>query len=254
MMRFRIPRPIDGWPAFGWEIAIVTIGVILALGGERLVQQYNWRQDARQASAAIKSELAEHQLAALERLAVQPCLRGQLRALYQKLSVYRGGMWKGMPMIVRQEGHPGAAQRVLTWAYRGPEPPWVDEAWQDARLTGALNHLPSGEISRYAQVYRRSTRFLEIQDEENDAAARLSVLAIDGPIDANARVELLGALARVDHANAYIELGARQQLQLLRPLLSDLPRAQVDKAIAERMASQRSLRGPCVLPLALKRD
>jgi hypothetical protein len=111
--------------------------------------------------------------------------------------------------------------------------------------------LPSAEVARYAQVYRRSNRFLGVQDEENDAAARLSVLAIDGPIDATARVELLGALAGADHANAYMELGARQQIEFLRPLLSDLPRTDVDKAIAERMATQRAFRGSCVQLLKL---
>jgi hypothetical protein len=250
-MRLTLPEPPHGWRDFAWEIGIVFVGVILALGGERLLQQLNWRQDARQASAAIKTELAEHRLAALERLAVQACLKGQMKALYEKLSKHKGGWWAGMPMMVRQQGQSGAAQRVLAWAYRAPEPPWVDEAWQLARSTGALNHLPSTEVARYAQVYRRSNRFLGVQDEENDAAARLSVLAIDGPVDAAARVELLGALAQADHANAYMELGARQQIEFLQPLLSDLPRPDVDKAVAERMATQRAFRGPCVQLLRL---
>lgn len=253
LMRLTLPKPPHGWPEFAWEIGTVFVGVVLALSGERLLQQYNWRQDARQASAAIKAELAQHQLAAIERLAVQPCLKAQIRALYEKLSRHQGGKWTAMPMFFEQQATTGAAQRALTWTYRAPEPPWVDEAWQSAQSTGALNHLPAEDVSRYAQVYRRSNRFLGMQDEESDAAARLAVLATDGPIPANARVELLGALARVDHANAYIELGARQQLQLLRPLLNDLPRDKIDRAIADNIAIQRALRGPCVQPLKLNR-
>ena len=252
-MRFTLPKPPNGWRVFGWEIGIVFVGVVLALGGERLIQQYNWRQDARQASAAIKAELAEHRIAALERLAVQPCLRGQLRALYEKLSAHREGMWTGMPMMMNQQASAGAQKRVVGYAYRSPEPPWVDEAWQIARFTGTLNHLPKEDVSRYARVYRLSNRYLGVQDEENAAAARLNVLAIDGQIDAKSRIELLGALAQADHANAYLELGARQQLEFLRPLLRDLPQAEVDKAIADRMAIQRSLRGSCARPLKLHR-
>ena len=252
-MRLTLPKPPNGWRPFLWEISVIFIGVVLALGGERLVQQYNWRQDARQASAAIKAELAEHRITALERLAVQPCLKGQLKALHDKLSAHREGMWAGMPMVVNQIGSSGAQQRVIRSAYRSPEPPWVDEAWQIARHTGALNHLPSGDVSRYAQVYRLSNRYLALQDEENLAAARFSILALDGQIDAKDRAELLGALAQADHANAYLELGAKQQLQFLEPLLRDLPPAQVDKAIADRMATQRALRGNCVQPLRLQR-
>ena len=252
-MRFTLPEPPHGWRDLTWEIAIVFIGVVLALSGERLIQHYNWRQDARQASAAIKAELAEHRLAALERLAIQPCLKGQLKSLHKKLSSHRGGLWTGMPMAANQRAAGGAQQRVVPYAYRSPEPPWVDEAWQIARFTGSLNHLPSDEVARYARVYRLSNRYLGVQDEENAAAARLSVLALDGPVDAQSRLELLGALAHADHANAYLELGAKQQLDFLQPLLRDLPRADVDKAIAERMATQQRLRGPCVRPLTLNR-
>ena len=251
-MRFALPEPPHGWRDFTWEIAIVFMGVVLALGGERLIQEGNWRQDARKASAAIKAELAEHRLAALERLAIQPCLKGQLKALHARLSSHRGGMWVGMPMRTNQRANAGAQQRVVAFAYRSPEPPWVDEAWQIARFTGALNHLPSEDVAQYARVYRLSNRYLGIQDEENAAAARLSVLALDGEIDAQSRIVLLGAIAQADHANAYLELGAKQQMQFLQPLLRDLPQAEVNKAIAERMATQRALRGPCVRPLKLK--
>ena len=74
-MRFRVATPSYGWNAFAWDVAIVTLGVALAIGTERVVQRYNWNQDARHASHAIKTELSEHRLAALDRLAVQPCLR-----------------------------------------------------------------------------------------------------------------------------------------------------------------------------------
>lgn len=250
-MRFTMPEPPHGWRDFAWEIAIVFMGVVLALGGERLIQQLNWRQDARQASAAIKAELAEHRLAALERLAIQPCLKGQLQSLHAKLSAHRGGMWTGMPMVVAQDATKGAQKRVLDVAYRSPEPPWVDEAWQLARATGALSHMPDDEVARYARIYRLSARYVEFQDEENAAAARLSVLARNGPIDEESRIELLGALAQIDHVNAFLELGARQQIESLDSLLRDLPRAKVAKDVAERMASQRAFRGSCVRPLKL---
>jgi hypothetical protein len=253
-MRVTFPEPPSGWRTFTWEVAIVFIGVVLALAGERLIQEYNWGRDARQASTAIKQELAEHRLAAIERLAVQPCMRRQIKALHEKLLAHRGGIWTGLPMRVNQGAATAAQQRTVTVAYRSPEPPWVDEAWQIARFTGALNHLPSTDVSGFARVYRLSNQYLEKQREENAAGARLSVLAVDGAIDNQSRVELLGALAQVDHANAYLELGAKMQIDLLRPLLSDLPAAEVDQAVAERIANQRAFRGDCVLPLKLSRS
>ena len=251
-MVMRLLRPLHGWRAFFGEIGIVFVGILLALSAERLVQEYNWRQDARQARVAIKNELNLQRIDAVERLAVQRCLKGQINALYQKLSLHRGGMWIGMPMFVTQQGNSEAAQRVVVNGYRGPERRWVDEAWQTARSDGALDHLPAGEVSKYAQAYHRGYRILALQEQENDAGARLSVLAIDGPIDASVRANLLGTLAQADRANAYMELSAKALLGFLKPLLADLPANMVDPGINERIRNQRAFRGECVQPLKMK--
>lgn len=253
MRLFRLPTPSYGWNAFGWDVAIVAVGVALAIGAERTVQRYYWQQDASQASEAIKAELAEHQRDALERLAVQPCLKRQLNALYTRLVEHSGGRWTGMPMEVRQRGQQTAAQRVAVPAYRAPVRPWRTEAWETARTSGALNHLPALEVSRYAQAYHRSREMLSAQAKENEAAAGLSALASDGFIDSQSRTQLLGALAETDHANAILEIDAELNLKLMHQLLRDLPRDAIDKAIADRIATQRSFRGTCVLPLKLKR-
>lgn len=254
-MRFlRLPTPSYGWNAFGWDVAIVTVGVALAIGAERLAQRYYWRQDASQASGAIKAELTKHQIDALERLAVQPCLKQQLNALYGQLVDHPGGRWAGMPMIVKQVGQQTAEQRAVLTAYRAPVRQWLSEAWETARSSGVLNHLPAEEVSRYAQAYHRGREMLALQTEESVAAARLSALASDGIIDAPSRTQLLGVLAETDRANSLLEIDAGLNLQLLHQLLHDLPSEPIDQAVADRMATQRSFRGSCVLPLKLKRN
>lgn len=250
----RIPKPVNGWPAFGWEIGVVAIGVALAIGVERLVTRYNWNEEAKQASVAINAELFEHQLDAVERLAVQPCLKQQLGVLYQKLLDHPGGKWTGMPMPVRQQGRTGAQQRVAIAAYRAPERFWLSEAWETARSSGALNHLPQSSVIQYSNAYHRGRQMLALQAEESTAAAKLSALAVDGVIDPQSRIQLLGALEATDRANAYMEIAAAQELVLLRRLLKHQLNDAADRAIANRLAIQRDFRGPCVLPLKLKRD
>lgn len=251
-MVMRLLRPLHGWRAFSGEIGVVFVGIVLALGAERLVQEYNWRHDARQARAAIKTELNGQRIDAVERLAVQRCLKGQINALYQKLAQHRGGMWTGMPMFVTQIGNADAAQRVVANGYRGPERRWIDEAWQTARSSGALDHLPSADVTKYAQAYHRGYRIRALQDQENDAGARLSVLAIDGPIDVGGRIALIGALAQADRANAYMEITAQALINFLKQLLADFPADMVDPAVAERISNQRAFRGECTQPLKLK--
>src|SRR5436305_1247648 len=36
-MRFRLPRPLHGWREFAYEIIIVVVGVLLALGGAQFL-------------------------------------------------------------------------------------------------------------------------------------------------------------------------------------------------------------------------
>jgi len=71
----------------------------------------------------------------MERLAVQPCLSGQLKALATKLSAFRGDLWQGVPMIVNQKTDRDAQQRAVIAAYRAPERLWVSEAWQTLTIT-----------------------------------------------------------------------------------------------------------------------
>jgi hypothetical protein len=252
-MRFRISTPSYGWNAFAWDVAIVALGVALAIGAERIVQRFYWSADARQASETIKAELTEHEVDAIERLAVQPCLKQHLNALYERLRTHPGGDWASMEMALTRVGLDTAAQHVAAQAYRAPERLWLDEAWQAARVNGALGHLPASEVTSFAEAYNRGDRMRQLQTEEKLAAARLAALAVDGPIDLHSRTELLGALAQVDHANSSMERSALQVLDYLRPVLADLPQEEVDRAIAQRIAIQRRFRGSCVRSLRLKR-
>ena len=255
-MHVHLPKPLHGWRAFVGEVGIIVIGVLIALGAGQIVESLHWRESARQASHAIQLELAVQQLDAMERLVVQPCLTGQMSALATRLSSFRGGVWKGMPMIVNQKNDSDAQQRSVVPAYRAPERLWVSDAWQTARSNGSLNYLPDATVSEFAQEYNRGNRILALQMQENEAAAKLAPLAFDGPIGPSDRVALLGDIAAVDRANAGMVYQATRLVAELTPLLRELPRAKIDQEIAAMDADERQFRGSCVksLPLRPGRD
>jgi len=250
-MRFKLPRLPHGWRAFFGEVGIIVLGVLIALGAQQLVEDWQWRRQAEQAKHAIEAELMLQEVDGYERLAVQPCLRGQIRKLYGGLKRHQGH-WKATPMVVRQDHHPGAAQRVVDAAYRAPGRLWFDEAWETARSSGALNHLPDRLVADYAEAYNRGTRIFQVGESEAAAASSLSALAVDGAIDNDSRVRLIGALAQVDRDNSYIEITVREELKKLSTVLRDIPRRQREEAIAARIRNQNELRGGCVLQLRLQ--
>ena len=249
-MHVRLPKPLHGWRAFAGEVGIVVLGVLIALGAGQVVQTIHDRQAAAHASVSIKWELARQRLDALERLAVQPCLTGQLNRLSARLAAFRGGEWAAMPMNVAQASV-NSSQWSTVQAYRAPERLWVSEAWQTARSNGSLNYLPDATVSADAELYNRGERIRLLQAQESDAAAELAPLALDGPIDVATRASLLGEIAKVDHANAVMVYEARALIVELDPLLRDLPRQEIDRQVAQMLAVERKLRGSCVLDLKL---
>ena len=244
-MGLRFPQPPQGWAALRWEVGVVFVGVVLALGAQQLADALYWQGQAEQAKRAIEAELMEHEVDSYERLIVAPCLTRQLRSFHTRLASHRGE-WRGSPMLTRQELLGTTTKLAIPTGYRAPARFWSKEAWERAQATGALNHLPDALVATYAQIYTRSLRNKQIEEIERVAAARLSALAIDGPIEPSSRVMLLEAIALTDYANATVVNDARQNLDRLRLALRDLPRERRKKALAERLERQRRFRGDCV--------
>ncbi|WP_118856896.1 hypothetical protein [Sphingomonas mesophila] len=250
-MATRFKGPPQGWAALRWEVGVVFVGIVLALGAQQLADTLYWRGQSVQARHAIESELLQHEADSFERLIVQPCLTGQLRRLHSGLAGHRGN-WAASPMMTRQDLIATATQQSLPSAYRAPGRLWPREAWERAQTTGALNHLPDSLVATYAEIYTRSQRARGKQDSEAAAAARLSPLAVDGVIEPSARVQMLEALALIDQDNATLVNVARQNLDMLRVALRDVPREVRLKALTDRLALQRTYRGACVRALPLK--
>ena len=45
MFRMLRLKPPNGWHAVGWELLIVTLGVLVALGAQQLVEAINWKRE-----------------------------------------------------------------------------------------------------------------------------------------------------------------------------------------------------------------
>ncbi len=161
-MHFHLPKPLHGWREFLGEVGIIMLGVLLALGAEYLIEQWHWREQARLSDEAIKWELSYTAILGWERLAVQPCLQGQIRDLSQKLS--RNEIrWTASPAV----GSYGAGvQPVLPMVYRAPSRNFVTDAWRNALANGSLNHLPAERVAAYSGIYGQVEDMGRLQDEE----------------------------------------------------------------------------------------
>src|SRR6478672_3832573 len=136
-MHFHLPKPLHGWREFSGEIAIIVIGVLIALGAENLIERWHWQEQATIARDSFKDELATAGIYSYERLAIQPCLQGRIRELADQL---RGsaGAWAASPQRVTNRLY----LNVMPIAYRAPTRPMPRDGWTNAIANGTLNHLP----------------------------------------------------------------------------------------------------------------
>jgi type II secretory pathway pseudopilin PulG len=234
----------------GTELLVVMLGVLLALGAENWARNREWAEQAKVAKRLIDNELAEARLDAAERLAVQPCLRGQIGALNRQL-LQGGPGWVGMPAKFSPAASISRFRYELRPAYRAPTRLWRNDAWETAISSDVLRHMPASAVAAYSQVYRRMSRMRDDQEREAAAAARMTVLSNDLLLGHESRLEMLDALAQVDRANASLETAALQLIDIARPLLAGHRAEDAQRDMRAMISVQRNARGDCVRSLRL---
>jgi hypothetical protein len=58
MFRLMKLNPPHGWNAVGWELGIVTLGVLIALGAQQVADEFHWRSEVHDFRKAVKAEIS----------------------------------------------------------------------------------------------------------------------------------------------------------------------------------------------------
>ena len=81
-MHVHLPKALHGWREFAKEIAIIVVGVLIALSAEQLVESWNWQRKIDSAKDAMRYELLfDDGPQFYQRAAMHPCLVARLDAL-----------------------------------------------------------------------------------------------------------------------------------------------------------------------------
>lgn len=135
---FRLMRiiPPNGWKAVGWELVIVTIGVLIALAAQQAIDSSNRRSEAQSFRTAVDSELTDGLGRYVYRLREDRCVNDRLDQLEQWLEGWR-------------TGKPRALRTMISAPLSGPAGTSV---WQ-TRDPDVVAHMPSGLKLAYASLY-----------------------------------------------------------------------------------------------------
>lgn len=225
---FRLLRvtPPNGWRAVAWELLIVTLGVLMALGAQQLVEAFRDRAEAREGRDAIRGELEVNMARLASRFAIRPCVDRRLAEIQALLDDSEATGLIGTPRWIG---------RPQYWTM-------LTARWDASAQAGRAALLPADELAEYGQMYSWMRNIhAEMVIEQSDWA-QLRTLEHLRRIRPEGLLELRG---KVEDAR-YRRWRINQQTMLLLPAAARLEL----KAIGNDIPAPRSI---CV-PMDTPRD
>jgi len=236
-MHVELPKPLHGWREFAGEVGVVLLGVLLALVAQQLVQDWQWRDDVRDADRRMIAELSVDVAFAYDRFAIDPCLRPRLTELRDQL-VNGAPAWPGSRLKLADDLFKSSFPPV----YRTPGRPWAEASWQNAQTSGVISHFRPDRAQQLAGLFDTVALIKQDQSAEETMSESLGDLAFAGPISAAERRANLKTVASLDALDARILFTAHL-------LVDDARKAGIGpnrQALMSLLDQQRSYRGTCV--------
>ena len=248
-MDVHLPKPLHGWRQFVGEIGVIVLGVLIALGSEQWVENWQWQREVAEVRAALADEVSENAANAIERRMVNVCLRARLAALLGALES-GSATWKGNADQLNYRTYVEDFRDFPT-VYRAPYLHWPSDVWDSAKANGIVNHMGRKEVIRLSQLYSTFDRMRDLQDREQDLFPALLNLGFDDHLDPPARRQAVALIGRLHWANQVILEEADRVPAQLDDLQDSLGRLDLREEAQARAKKQRDFRGNCVQPLRL---
>ena len=201
MFRLIRLKPPNGWNAVAWELAIVTLGVLIALAAQQVVQDVHDRSIAAETRAEVTDELNSNLMSIVLRQSSEPCIERRLRELRA---------------IVTQWERTGSFE-TPKWVSQSPVIE-IELSRYDAALSAGRLALLSGEEQyRMGAVVARLRKFDEWQMAERVPWGRLRALQYgSGALSGGDRSAIRSALQDAATYDYEAKLNIAQALPMAR--------------------------------------
>lgn len=197
MFRLMKLRPPHGWPPVWWELGVVTLGVLIALAAQQVVETFNERRVAEATRGAIRAEFNDNLTSLALRGQANPCIARRLSELRQIMIVW---------------GKTGQF-RTPRWVAQAPQLDLALPRYGAAASAGRLTLLPSAEQYRLGAIAEGFAEFARIQREERYVWGRLRALQMGADaLSPSDRTMILQALQEAATLDYEARIAVRQQL------------------------------------------
>jgi len=233
----RSPKPWDDWRNDARELAIVVVGVLIALLAQQVVQGWEWKDKVAAAERAMKHEMLwDNGPQLYQRAVMHPCA-------VQRLDAIRDAV---------EHGAPRAQIRALIDSY------WVQYFSYDSIAHDAANgsdvasHMRAKTMDLYAIVYTQMPAVSRNSEREAADLAQLRAVSRSGvALDSMERAKILSTVEALRSEDQLMWLVSGWTLPKLRELGS------LNTARARKMLEDaRKHYGDCVksLPVNFPED
>lgn len=227
----RFLRPISGltgWKRFGFEVAVIGVGVGLALLADQWVTRYNKARAADAAYAAMYSDLSSLQIVMAQRLATQPCVDERIKSIRDALASDAPN-WTPVPFPAdtANNGMRGNIPPVIVV----PLTPWPGTAWKSALESGVAFQMPPERYEALSELFEAVDYARVEQNNELRLLGQLSQLNISGPVTVPEKRRAYATLGEFNSANNVVWLVSATSLSVVSRLLEDNP---VDETLRDK--------------------
>jgi len=219
------------WRNDGRELAIVVIGVLIALLAQEVVQGWEWQQKIAAADDAMKREMFwDNGPEMIERIAIQPCINAQLDAIRAAVEANR----------------PRAEIAGLVDRLYVSYVSYDTVAYRDVSASDVPIHMPRARENAWTQAYAMMPLVDATDAQETVDAARIKALKrTGGPLSDAEQIALLQAVEEVRSDGARMMSGINWTMQAMPQLHGTFDKVRLDQGM--RIARQHY--GSCIRPV-----
>jgi hypothetical protein len=231
-MEIHKPRPIHNWRDLATEVAVIVVGIVIALSAEQFIQGLEWRHKISRAEEQMRLEMGKDDgPEVLQRLAASECID-------QGLAGIRAGIERGDGRSVVID----AINRVEI-----PRHTYQGDAYQAAEASGVLAKLDPERLDRWNYLYAPIPVLDRIAEREFfDATILHAIRNSGGPLSETEQLKINEAVESLRRDNMAMVREANQTEQGLKS-----QEIVLDKARMGQMVDELN-RTPALIPCAVK--
>jgi hypothetical protein len=208
MFRMLRLKPPHGWNAVAWELGIVTLGVLVALGVQQMAEAANWRSKVRDGQLRLRSEMLVNGAYMAEQIMIEPCIKAQVETLSARLTASSGTL-DPAPLIPTGMGFT---------TLRFPTRPWTAQTWEALQQDGTSNHMSGDVQAKLGLLFEKVRQLRDITVKSDDGLGTLRLLGQPIALSPDLKADLQAALWAQLLRSETSSLNASQTLMLYRQI------------------------------------